>query len=230
MLKSLTMSLLFVSAGALAYPIGIPDVYEPLLPRAEVTPELDDLMTPDEIAAEIGLPTQEQQWAEGNYEELLWNVARTKQNLQNRPLQILVVKSVQQMQVYYKNNLVWVFDVTTARNRKEKSPSGKVYFSATRPGTFTIDWMTPMHRSRTWGGARMPHSMFFNGGIAIHGTTPSHFEELGKPPGKYFVNSKGQKQLAGSGGCVRLHPDNAKKLYEMVESIGTKNVAITIIE
>ncbi len=234
MMKSMALVLLStVCLGAQAYPIGIPGVYEPLLPRVEMavtTPQLDDLMSPDEIAAEIGLPTQEEKWMNGDYDGLVWNVARTKQNLKNRDLQILVTKSNQQMQVFQNGRLIWTFDVTTARNRQEKAPSGKRYFSATRPGTFTIDWTTRMHRSNTWGGARMPFSMFFNGGIAIHGTTPDHYEELGKPPGKYFINSRGKKQLAGSGGCVRLHPDNAKKLYELVERLGKKNVAITIVE
>lgn len=230
MFKSLIASLLFLSTAALAYPIGIPDVYEPLLPKAQVVePALDDLMTPDEIAAELGIPTEEEQWANGNYEELLWNAARTKQNLNNRPLQILVTKSVQQMDVFLRGRHIATYLVTTGRNRKEVAKSGKTYFSATRPGTFTIDRMVKDHWSHTWK-APMPYSMFFNGGIAIHGTTPSHFEELGRPPGKYFINSKGKKQMAGSGSCVRLHPDNAKVLFNLVKEVGPQNVAITIVE
>ncbi len=48
----------------------------------------------------------------------------------------------------------------------------------------------------------MPFAVFFIGGIAIHATTPSHFSMLGK---------------RDSGGCARLHPDNAKILFGLVE-------------
>jgi hypothetical protein len=46
----------------------------------------------------------------------------------------------------------------------------------------------------------MPHSIFFHDGYAIHGTT--EISRLGK---------------IASHGCVRLHPENAAKLYELVE-------------
>jgi lipoprotein-anchoring transpeptidase ErfK/SrfK len=57
----------------------------------------------------------------------------------------------------------------------------------------------------------MPHSIFFRGGYAIHGT--GEVKRLGSP---------------ASHGCVRLHPDNARELYNMVSGVGAKNARITI--
>lgn len=57
----------------------------------------------------------------------------------------------------------------------------------------------------------MPFSIFFYGGYAIHGTT--EIRNLGKPV---------------SHGCVRLHPDNARKLFDLVLQYGKANTLITI--
>ena len=47
----------------------------------------------------------------------------------------------------------------------------------------------------------MPHSIFFNGGYAIHGSY--EIGRLGTP---------------ASHGCIRLHPNNATVLYRLVEA------------
>jgi lipoprotein-anchoring transpeptidase ErfK/SrfK len=57
----------------------------------------------------------------------------------------------------------------------------------------------------------MPHSVFFVGGYAIHGT--EYVRALGRP---------------ASHGCVRLHPDNAAQLYSLVEEYGAGNTLIRI--
>ena len=57
----------------------------------------------------------------------------------------------------------------------------------------------------------MPHSVFFHGGYAIHGT--EDIKHLG--------------QIA-SHGCVRLHPKNAKKLFDLVNDYGMKNAKIVV--
>jgi len=49
----------------------------------------------------------------------------------------------------------------------------------------------------------MPHSIFFNGGFAIHGTYD--LANLGRP---------------ASHGCVRISPANAATLYELVSQEG----------
>jgi lipoprotein-anchoring transpeptidase ErfK/SrfK len=59
----------------------------------------------------------------------------------------------------------------------------------------------------------MPHSIFFHGGYAIHGT--EYVKRLGTP---------------ASHGCVRLHPENAATLYEMVQENGMDAISIEVDE
>ena len=59
--------------------------------------------------------------------------------------------------------------------------------------------------------APMPHSIFFRGGYAVHGT--NHVRRLGRP---------------ASHGCVRLHPRNAAKLFNLVRRNGQRNARIVI--
>jgi lipoprotein-anchoring transpeptidase ErfK/SrfK len=68
-----------------------------------------------------------------------------------------------------------------------------------------------MWYSRKYDMSPMPHSIFFHGGYAIHGTP--YVGNLGRP---------------ASHGCVRLHPDNARKLFSMVKSAGPGNVRIVV--
>lgn len=81
----------------------------------------------------------------------------------------------------------------------------------TPTGTFGVQSMDADHRSRKYGNAPMPWSIFFNGNIATHGTTK--VEKLG---------------TRDSHGCVRLHPDNAKILYELVLAHGRNNTTIIV--
>ena len=69
-------------------------------------------------------------------------------------------------------------------------PSG-----AYRPQRFERKW-----HSRKYDWAPMPYSIFFHEGYAIHGTI--HVSRLGNRASK---------------GCVRLHPDNAAKLFSLVQ-------------
>jgi lipoprotein-anchoring transpeptidase ErfK/SrfK len=65
--------------------------------------------------------------------------------------------------------------------------------------------------SRLFGMAPMPHSIFFHGPYAIHGTT--------------VVSRLGQR---ASHGCVRLHPANAATLFALVKEQGPANTRIVI--
>jgi lipoprotein-anchoring transpeptidase ErfK/SrfK len=74
----------------------------------------------------------------------------------------------------------------------------------------------PERLERTWyshlfGMAPMPHSIFFRGPYAIHGTTV--ISRLGHP---------------ASHGCVRLHPSNAAMLCALVKEQGPANTRIVI--
>ena len=68
-----------------------------------------------------------------------------------------------------------------------------------------------MHYSRKYDNSPMPNSIFFLGGYAIHAT--------------YYVNQLGRP---ASHGCIRLHPQNAAKLYSLVQKHGMKSTRITI--
>jgi lipoprotein-anchoring transpeptidase ErfK/SrfK len=68
-----------------------------------------------------------------------------------------------------------------------------------------------MHYSSKYENSPMPHSIFFHGGYAIHGT--NYVKRLGSP---------------ASHGCVRLHPSNAARLFSLVRQVGMKNTVIRI--
>ncbi len=70
-------------------------------------------------------------------------------------------------------------------------------------GSFAPTGMQRMHYSRKYHMSPMPHSIFFRGGYAIHGTYATG--ALGSP---------------ASHGCVRLSPGNAATLYNIVASEG----------
>jgi len=89
--------------------------------------------------------------------------------------------------------------------------------STARPGYRTpVGKYRPTRLERMWYSSKyenspMPHSIFFLGGYAIHGTY--EVKRLGRPV---------------SHGCIRLHPSNASKLFGLVKSYGAKNTVITI--
>lgn len=108
--------------------------------------------------------------------------------------------SEQRMMVYENGSLRHSWPVSTAR---------RGYVTPT--GTYGPTRMHKMWYSRKYHNSPMPYSIFFRGGYAIHGT--GDLKRLGSP---------------ASHGCVRLHPDNAKILYQMVSSVGPQNARITI--
>ena len=70
-------------------------------------------------------------------------------------------------------------------------------------GSYAPTSMQRMHYSKKYHMSPMPHSIFFRGGYAIHGSYATG--SLGRP---------------ASHGCVRLSPGNAARLYQMVQSEG----------
>lgn len=74
---------------------------------------------------------------------------------------------------------------------------------STPRGSYAPTGMQRMHYSRKYDMSPMPHSIFFRGGYAIHGSYATR--SLGRP---------------ASHGCVRLSPGNAAKLYSMVQAEG----------
>jgi lipoprotein-anchoring transpeptidase ErfK/SrfK len=64
-----------------------------------------------------------------------------------------------------------------------------------------------------YNNAPMPFAIFYDGHYAIHGT--DQIKKLGEP---------------ASRGCVRLHPDNARILFEMVKAEGMENMRVVIVQ
>lgn len=83
----------------------------------------------------------------------------------------------------------------------------------TPPGRFRPDYLDELHRSTKYGNAPMPFSVFFNDGIAVHGTT--EVKRLGRP---------------ASHGCVRLDLQNAELFFRAVADIGMGRTAIIVGE
>ena len=81
----------------------------------------------------------------------------------------------------------------------------------TPTGTYKPYNLVRFHRSTIYNGSPMPHSIFFKGGYAIHGSYET--KHLGRP---------------ASHGCVRLHPSNAARLYSLVQQHGARNTTIRI--
>jgi lipoprotein-anchoring transpeptidase ErfK/SrfK len=88
--------------------------------------------------------------------------------------------------------------------------TGKLCYS-TPTGSFTVSSMNEIWYSRQWDNAPMPHAIFFRGGYAIHGT--------------YALGRLGRE---ASHGCIRLHPANARELFQMVQDYGPRDTRIVI--
>lgn len=114
--------------------------------------------------------------------------------------------TAQQMRVYLDGKLEYEWLTSTGREQVEKAKSGRVYRTTTPIGYFRPTVLEENHFSNTWK-ANMPHSVFFVGGVAIHAS--SLVEKLG---------------TRASGGCVRLAPENAAILYNMIQTIGMREV------
>jgi lipoprotein-anchoring transpeptidase ErfK/SrfK len=108
--------------------------------------------------------------------------------------------SSQTMNVYVNGALKHSWKVSTAR-RGYGTPTG----------TFRPQVLKRMHYSSKYNNSPMPHSIFFRGGYAIHGT--GYVKQLGRP---------------ASHGCVRLAPGNAATLFSLVKAHGAGSTKIVI--
>ena len=78
-------------------------------------------------------------------------------------------------------------------------------------GSFRPQLLKKMHYSSKYHNSPMPHSIFFLGGYAVHGTNA--VGSLGRP---------------ASHGCVRLSKENAAAFFQMVKAYGKWNTQIVI--
>ncbi len=113
---------------------------------------------------------------------------------------ISVDKSTQQMTVYVDGAPRYHFVVSTGR-AGYGTPSGTY-----QPQRLERTWF-----SKEYYNSPMPHSIFFHGGYAIHGS--------------YEINRLGGP---ASHGCIRLHPQNAATLFAVVKQQGAGATAIVV--
>ena len=117
-------------------------------------------------------------------------------------IQINVDKTAQTLTVSRDGKLLHTWPVSTGRMGR-----------FTPAGDFRAFRMEKDHFSREFDDAPMPYSIFFTAqGHAVHGS--------------YHIKSLGRR---ASHGCVRLHPDNARTLFELVLAHGKGNTAIVIV-
>ena len=113
---------------------------------------------------------------------------------------IRVDRASQTMQVSVDGAYLYTWKVSTAR------PGYR-----TPTGMFHPQWMAVRWFSRIYYNSPMPHAIFFHGGFAIHGSYD--IARLGGP---------------ASHGCIRLHPNDAAVLFDLVQREGMRNTTIVV--
>lgn len=116
------------------------------------------------------------------------------------PLVAKVDVSTQTMTVIQDGYVTYQWPVSTARKGKY-----------TPRGVWSAKWLSRNHKSSRYNNAPMPYAIFYNGHYAIHGT--NQISRLGRP---------------ASAGCIRLHPDHASVLFEMVRAVGLSNMRVVV--
>ncbi len=81
----------------------------------------------------------------------------------------------------------------------------------TPTGSYKPYYINKMHYSKKYDNAPMPHSVFYSGGFAVHGTYA--VRRLGTP---------------ASHGCTRLAPANARKFFNLVKKYKKAGTRIMI--
>jgi lipoprotein-anchoring transpeptidase ErfK/SrfK len=161
------------------------------LGQAQTEMQLMDLATPEELQAQWGLTPGMNSEMVRESDELSY---RTSYDVE-----IEVSIATQTLTITYPGGEYSTL-ISSARHG---------YHTAT--GCFTHPHLELMHYSKKYKNSPMPHSMFFYGGYAIHGTEEE--KELGRP---------------ASHGCVRVSRADAEYLYGIVENFGAANTRICI--
>ena len=114
---------------------------------------------------------------------------------------ISIDKSTQHMSVSVDGTPRYEWPVSTGRAGYD-----------TPNGTFKANRMDADHFSQEWDNAPMPHAIFFDmNGHAVHGFFD--VKHLGRP---------------ASHGCVRLSPEHAGMLFDLVTAEGMSNTTIVV--
>ena len=115
-------------------------------------------------------------------------------------MDVIVNKSTQQMSVVMDGSVRYIWNISTGRDAY-----------STPNGTFAPERLERIWFSRRYYNSPMPYAIFFHNGYAIHGSYA--IDRLGGP---------------ASHGCVRLHPEHAAILYDLVQREGPDNTRIVI--
>ena len=115
-------------------------------------------------------------------------------------MDVIVNKSTQQMSVVIDGSVRYIWKISTGRDAY-----------STPNGTFVPEHLERIWFSRRYYNSPMPYAIFFHNGYAIHGSYA--IDRLGGP---------------ASHGCVRLHPEHAAILYDLVQRAGPENTRIVI--
>ncbi len=116
-------------------------------------------------------------------------------------IQIVIDKSTQRMAIAVDGQQRYIWAVSTGRPGYD-----------TPNGSFKPNRMDADHQSQEWDNAPMPNTIFFDlHGHAIHGFFD--VKHLGLPV---------------SHGCVRLSPEHAQTLFDMVKTEGMGNTSVTV--
>ncbi len=110
----------------------------------------------------------------------------------------------QTLKMYEDGRLTLEAQVSTGKEEKVTSTSGRTYISTTPMGFFRPTQIFTDYFSNTWQ-APMPNPVFYVGGIAIHATGTANYKLLG---------------TRASGGCVRVTLENSQKIREAVMNSG----------
>lgn len=113
---------------------------------------------------------------------------------------IRVDRATQRMQVSADGDYLYTWLVSTGR-RGHGTPAGVFH-----PQRMAVRWFSTVYYN-----APMPHAIFFHGGFAIHGSYD--VARLGGP---------------ASHGCIRLHPNDAAILFDLVAREGMRNTTIVV--
>jgi len=119
----------------------------------------------------------------------------------NANIVVTIDKTTQSMAVSVDGTERYVWPVSTGRAGYD-----------TPNGTFKPNRMDADHLSQEWDNAPMPHTIFFDlHGHAVHGFFD--VKHLGLPV---------------SHGCVRLSPDHAATLFDLVKAEGMKDTTVIV--
>ncbi len=95
----------------------------------------------------------------------------------------------------------WVTSTAQSYKQRKHATKGMIYPSTAEGKGFKPHALNRDHVSSVYKNGRMPFAIFFNGGMALHATTPDHYPELG---------------IKDSGACTRLYRPNAEELWEII--------------